>query len=1070
MDFAIWRKNHGALKTITVLSTLLWLSPVTTNAAPGGPPQDPLSSAIERLNEDGRTRMLLGTPYLTDPSSLPPTQIALDFIEAHASRFGLNRRQLSQLVVTRSYRTEHNGVQQLTLGQEIRGYRVLNSGLTFSIDALGRVISVGGEVALGAPTGAAALNARAGLQRAAQAAGVGLPLWLAELPSNGNQLRFENTFARVLHPNPVTAEQVWYPSEHGNRLVLAWQVEFEVDGELWLRSVVDADSGAVLHEENLYVHAGPGGTVFTGQHPEDSPAEADTPFTGIDGSWVTGRVTSGNNVNAYRDLADDDVVGYQPQTPDVGDPAYQHFNYLWTDDWRSSGDGSDDSLDADLDFVITQLFYYTNVMHDWLYGYGFDEASGNFQVDNFGKGGSGGDPVLAEAQDGWDFGCENGTIRCSNNANFATPGDGTSPRMQMYMWSPNRPYGDGSVDGDVIAHEYGHGVSSRLVGGGNLGYGANLVHASLGEGWSDIISFLKWGDNTVGEYVTGNAATGIRSVAYDASNLMYSDYDPWAGSGHPNGEIWASMVYDIRAELGVNTTTQLVIDGMKATPALPDYLDARDAIIAADTANNAGANFCLLWRIFAERGLGLNATFNKYANSGPTDNFDVPVTCAPTADAGGTYNTDEGTDVVLDGSGSTESDDSSGGAIVSYEWDLDNDGEFDDATGVSPTFTDVGDNEVQTIGLRVTNAAGFSDEASTTVTIENVDPVVSPNAVTGTSENTAITLSGSIADAGWLDVITATVDWGDGNGVQALAGTLENVRPDATFSFSLEHTYGDNGTYTIEVCGNDDDGGSHCATVNVTISNTDPTTALDSDFYLAHAGESVDVSGGTTDPGSDDLSATWTWGDGTSDAETSLVNPPATDPAMSPSIQPRDVSWSASHIYADACLYTLELGVTDDDAGTSSDTATVIITGNDDSIWGSGWWLNQYRPQPPNTFTNAQLECYLDIVRTMSDVFDEDNSPLDTRQDAVKVLFVNKNRGTANELFDEQLLAAWLNFANGGYDLDSPVDTDGDGATDSTFEAAVAAAEAVRLDGAATRAELLLHKGILERIVQAQKI
>jgi len=44
-------------------------------------------------------------------------------------------------------------------------------------------------------------------------------------------------------------------------------------------------------------------------------------------------------------------------------------------------------------------------MHDWLYGYGFDEASGNFQVDNFGRGGSGGDPVLAEAQDGWDFGC-----------------------------------------------------------------------------------------------------------------------------------------------------------------------------------------------------------------------------------------------------------------------------------------------------------------------------------------------------------------------------------------------------------------------------------------------------------------------------------------------------------------------------------------------------------------------------------------------------------------------------------------------------------------------------------------
>ena len=44
-------------------------------------------------------------------------------------------------------------------------------------------------------------------------------------------------------------------------------------------------------------------------------------------------------------------------------------------------------------------------MHDWLYGYDFDEASGNFKVDNFGRGGDDGDPVNAEAQDGWDFGC-----------------------------------------------------------------------------------------------------------------------------------------------------------------------------------------------------------------------------------------------------------------------------------------------------------------------------------------------------------------------------------------------------------------------------------------------------------------------------------------------------------------------------------------------------------------------------------------------------------------------------------------------------------------------------------------
>jgi extracellular elastinolytic metalloproteinase len=74
---------------------------------------------------------------------------------------------------------------------------------------------------------------------------------------------------------------------------------------------------------------------------------------------------------------------------------------------------------------VQNLFYLTNVIHDILYRHGFNEAAGNFQGNNFGKGGRGGDPVQAEAQDG------GGT----DNANFATPGDGRAPRMQMYLWT-----------------------------------------------------------------------------------------------------------------------------------------------------------------------------------------------------------------------------------------------------------------------------------------------------------------------------------------------------------------------------------------------------------------------------------------------------------------------------------------------------------------------------------------------------------------------------------------------------------------------------------------------------------
>jgi hypothetical protein len=75
--------------------------------------------------------------------------------------------------------------------------------------------------------------------------------------------------------------------------------------------------------------------------------------------------------------------------------------------------------------AVQNLFYLNNVIHDILYGHGFDEAAGNFQATNFSGAGKGGDPVQAEAQDG------SGT----DNANFATPPDGRQPRMQMYLWT-----------------------------------------------------------------------------------------------------------------------------------------------------------------------------------------------------------------------------------------------------------------------------------------------------------------------------------------------------------------------------------------------------------------------------------------------------------------------------------------------------------------------------------------------------------------------------------------------------------------------------------------------------------
>jgi hypothetical protein len=309
------------------------------------------------------------------------------------------------------------------------------------------------------------------------------------------------------------------------------------------------------------------------------------------------------------------------------------------------------------------------------------------------------------------------------------------------------------------------------------GQGERLgLHQALSEGWADITSFLIWGDAVVGEYVTGNAATGIRRVAYDDSDHTYSTYDPNAGSGHPNGEVWATMVYDIRAALGIDATAWLVYTGMKATPGQPDFLDARDGIFSADTLVNGGDNHCLLWGIFAGRGLGTGATFDLSSTTSPADDFEVPDDCRPTAEPGGPYATDEGLPgVTLDASGSSPGADATTGPIVSYEWDLDNDGQFDDATGVTTQFV-VGDDGVYTVGLRVTNEAGISDEATTTVTVSNVDPTVAiaPGQVTAIDEGDSGTVTATYSDPGWLDTHTATIDWG------TPAGDVTNPVPTVT--------------------------------------------------------------------------------------------------------------------------------------------------------------------------------------------------------------------------------------------------------------------------------------------------
>ena len=283
----------------------------------------------------------------------------------------------------------------------------------------------------------------------------------------------------------------------------------------------------------------------------------------------------------------------------------------------------------------------------------------------------------------------------------------------------------------------------------------------------------------------------------------------------------------------------------------------------------------------------------------------------PVADAGGPYFATEGAAVEIDGSASSDPNEP-GGWIESWEWDLDGDGQFDDASGevTEVTFPDDGEYEIR---LRVTDDGGLTHEDTATVTVANSEPrvvVVPPDAAT---EGSQLTLDVEFGDQGLEDTHTVTVDWGDGSE----ESKSEPIRPAEETSGNVQpsHTYADDGTYTVTVTVADDDGGTGTDSIQVTVTNVKPTVSpvVMSDPAPV-AGTLVQFSAPFTDPGSlDTHTAQWTWGDGTSGA--GAVSEAGGNGTV-----------TGSHTYAAAGTYTVTCTVTDKDGDAGTRTRQFTVT------------------------------------------------------------------------------------------------------------------------------------------------
>lgn len=664
---------------------------------------------------DAQSRVHWSNGKALGQSSKAPGQAVRAYVAGH----GLGRATANSLRPTASWSVR--GVGYLRMQQYVDGLRVAGSDIKAAFDSHGRLIALVENASRATAPRAAKVSAAA-----AQAAAVrslypaGSPRWLQR----------------------PTVEKVAVPMSDGRLsegyVVTTWDASNRLNETLVAGngSVVSSMPRTASDAYNIF----PESPDVSGQTLVSDPADATASPSGWLSGAQFGNHISGNNAQAYLDRDNDNAP--DANDAEVTDGVFDAVANL-----------ADQPTTADnQDVAVQNLFYLNNLIHDTLYHAGFTEAAGNFQQDNFGNGGAGGDPVLAEAQDG------GGT----DNANFSTPTDGQSGRMQMYLFTPpggyevvqgatsyaaapaefgkqldttgvtgplvigndgagvsptdgcerlpkvavgsvvlvdrgncnftvkavnvqraggaavivanNAPgpavpmgadhvtgqikisalmvsqddgvvlkttagtattlrlsptppaFRDGDVDSDIVWHEYGHGLTWRMIG--SMG---TVMSGAIGEGMSDVLAVIVNDDPIVAEYSVFDPR-GFRSESYEGYSRTYGDVV--GEEVHFDGELYGAIGWDLwksyqAAALGQADILEDLVGGMNFTPAAPAFEDMRDGILMGLTASGHDARACMVWNSFAKYGVGVGASsIVRGPRITTTESFAVPPECA----------------------------------------------------------------------------------------------------------------------------------------------------------------------------------------------------------------------------------------------------------------------------------------------------------------------------------------------------------------------------------------------------------------------------------------------------------
>ena len=405
--------------------------------------------------------------------------VALAAFATKAKTQGLSATDVAAPFITSSYFDSSTGLTHTYLQQQVNGLAVFNATGAVHTDASGKVVFATQDFVANAAVKANSPNPALTPEQAVTAAAVGLglprPVALRTLVDarvadgvifNNGGISQENIPVRLMY------------SRQDNQLVLVWNVTVaQLDQQHHWNARVDAQTGRLVDQNDYVVSeattfselvqrqrgqqqravlAAPAavrqvlspnaaGSLTVYPVPLESPNSGSRQVVPLSTAnptyspygWQASLAPSGTFPDSYSLASSgkfltrgNNVAAYDDNSNTVSGPGNANYSSP-----TSSPDGGS-SLNFDFPFVqangpranlnasITNLFYWNNMVHDVMMAHGFDEAAGNFQYKNATGAGTGTDPVRAEAQDGSG----------RNNANFATPPDGSSGVMQMYLW------------------------------------------------------------------------------------------------------------------------------------------------------------------------------------------------------------------------------------------------------------------------------------------------------------------------------------------------------------------------------------------------------------------------------------------------------------------------------------------------------------------------------------------------------------------------------------------------------------------------------------------------------------